>query len=233
MISRVTRMLLPAHLALLAVASLAAGCATDDGARPEGDNAPDWRSGGKGDGQTCEFDAESAATYLSHFTYQEIPSETGGSSHYRVGFTFDRRATLASGDQADFTMYLLDGGRAIVEYAELHPSEYAGSETLNQTVVVTRYHVDSTTRALTIDGVGTGTPLTASTGNGGCAPAYDFTYSGDLRSTGLAGGKTVAYAGSSSSYVIDPDHLDDVPSETARRWFEEDVASGRIVVIRK
>ncbi len=36
-----------------------------------------------------------------------------------------------------------------------------------------------------------------------------------------------------SSLTSDPDRLDQVPSETARRWFQEDVASGRIVVIRK
>ncbi|MBL0212567.1 MAG: hypothetical protein IPQ07_01640 [Myxococcales bacterium] len=217
--------------ALLALVS-ASACVTEDAAPPEADNALDWRSGGKGDGQTCEFDTQSATTYLANFLYKDVGAETGGGHRYRVGFTFDRHAILPNGNEADFTMYLLPEGRAIVNYAEEHRIDSSRSEVINETVVVSRYSVDATSRALKIDGFGTGTPMTATDG-GHCAPAYNFTYSGDLRTAGLSGGKTVAYAGTSSGYVIDPDHLDQVPSETARRWFQEDVASGKIVVIRK
>ena len=207
----------------------ATACVSED-ARPAPDNSLDWRSGGKGDGQTCDFDQQSGTTYLNNFLYQEVPSQNG--LHYRVAFTFEQRATLANGDQADFTMYLLPEGRAIVDYQELHRVDATESDVVNETKIVTRYSVDSSTRAVTIPGVGTGVPKTATGNNGGCAPAYDFTYAVDLRSPGLRGGKTIAYAGTSSAYVIDPDHLDQVPSETARRWFQEDVASGKIVVIR-
>ncbi len=217
--------------ALFALAS-ATACVTEDAGPAEPDNALDWRSGGKGDGQTCEFDAQSATTYLGNFLYRDVGAETGGGHRYRVGFTFDRHTILPNGNEASFTMYLLPEGRAIVNYSEDHRIDSQRSEVVNQTVVVSHYAVDATSRALKIDGVGTGAPMTATDG-GHCAAAYTFTYTGDLRTAGLSGGKTVAYAGTSSGYVIDPDHLDQVPNETARRWFQEDVASGRIVVIRK
>jgi len=202
-------------------------CVAEDAAPPEADNELDWRAGGKGDGQTCEFDAQSATTYLNNFLYKDVGSETGGGHRYRVGFTFDRRAILANGDTAELTTYLLPAGRAIVEYSEVH-----GNEVKNETVVVSRYSVDATTRALKIDGVGTGAPATAND-NGRCAPAYDFTYAGNLRTAGLDGGTTRVYAGTTSAILVDPDHLDDVPYPDTRRWFQEDVASGKIVVIHK
>jgi hypothetical protein len=68
---------------------------------------------------------------------------------------------------------------------------------------------------------------------GGCLPGVAFKYSSDIRSAGLAGDATQIVAGITSAYVIDPDHLDEVPSETARKWFEEDVASGKIKIVRK
>jgi len=37
---------------------------------------------------------------------------------------------------------------------------------------------------------------------------------------------------STSGFVIDPDHLEDVPYPQTRKWFEEDVASGKIKVVR-
>lgn len=215
---------------LLSVAATA--CVAETDAPPESDESPDWRSGGKGDGQTCDFDGQSASSYIANFLYKDVGSETGGGHRYRVGFTFDSHALLANGDTASFTAYLLPEGRAILNYHEEHRRTSVESEVKNETVVVTRYSVDPATRALSLAGVGTGTPWTATSG-GGCAPAFDFVFSGDLRSAGLSGDKTVVYAGTSTAFVVDPDHLDQVPSETARRWFQEDVASGKIVVIRK
>ena len=215
---------------LLSVAATA--CVAETDAPEDADVSLDWRSGGKGDGQTCDFDAQSASGYLENFLYQEVGATTGGGRRYRVGFTFESNAKLANGDGASFTMYLLPQGRAIVNYHELHRRTSVESEVNNETVVVTRYSVDPTSRALTLAGVGTGTPRTA-TSSGGCAPTYDFTFSGDLRTAGLSGDQATVFAGTSTGFVIDPDHLDQVPSATARRWFEEDVASGKIVVIRK
>ena len=213
---------------LLSVAATA--CVAENDAPEAAEVSLDWRSGGKGDGQTCDLDGQSASAYLENFLYKELPSTTG--RRYRVGFTFDSTARLANGDRADFTMYLLPAGRAIINYRELHRVDATESEVKNETVVVTRYSVDPSSRALTVAGVGTGTPATA-TGSAGCAPTYQFTFSGDLRTAGLSGDKAAVYAGTSTAFVIDPDHLDQVPSETARRWFQEDVASGKIVVIRK
>jgi hypothetical protein len=210
----------------------AAACVAEDEGRPEDDASLDWRSGGKGDGETCEFDRQSAQTYLANFQYKDVGAETGGGHRYRIGFTFDKKAMLPNGNAASFTMYLLPAGRAIVNYNEEKRIDSSQSEVLNQTVIITRYSIDATTRAFKLDGFGTGTPLTATDG-GRCAPAFAFTFSGDVRTAGLSGGKTVAYAGTSSGFVIDPDHLEDVPYESTRNWFKEDVASGKIVVIRK
>jgi hypothetical protein len=205
----------------------ASACVAEDDGRPEDDASLDWRSGGKGDGQTCEFDQQSAQTYLANFQYKDVGAETGGGHRYRIGFTFDKKAILPNGSAASFTMYLLPEGRAIVDY-----NEERGSEVVNQTVIVTRYSVDATTRALKLDGFATGKPYTA-TANGRCAAAYDFTFSGDVRSPGLSGKSTLAYAGTTTAIVIDPDHLENVPYEQTRTWFREDVASGKIVVIHK
>ncbi len=210
----------------------AAACVAEEEVRPEDDAALDWRAGGKGDGQTCEFDQQSAQTYLTNFLYKDVGAETGGGHRYRIGFTFDKKAILPNGDAASFTMYLLPEGRAIVDYSEEHRMDSSSSEVRNQTVIVTRYSIDATTRAFKLDGFGTGTPLTATDG-GRCAPAFNFTFAGDVRTPGLSGGKTVAYAGTSSGFVIDPDHLENVPYESTRTWFREDVASGKIVVVHK
>lgn len=210
----------------------ASACVAEQDARPEDDATLDWRSGGKGDGETCDFAQQSAAKYLENFLYKDVGEETGGGHRYRIGFTFDQSATLPSGDEASFTMYLLPQGRAIVNYEEQHRVDSSTYEVTNQTVIVTRYAIDSTTRKLELDGFGTATPKTM-TNNGHCAPAFAFTFSENVRTEGLAGGTAVAYAGTSSAYVIDPDHLEDVPSENARTWFREDVASGKIVVVRK
>jgi hypothetical protein len=210
----------------------AVGCVAEEEGRPEDDATLDWRSGGKGDGQTCEFDQQSAATYLNNFLYRDVGAETGGGHRYRIGFTFDKQAILPNGDAAAFTMYLLPAGRAIVDYHEEKRVDSSRSEVVNQTVIVTRYSIDATTRAFKLDGFGTGTPLTATDG-GRCAAAFNFTFTGDVRTAGLSGGKAVAYAGTSSGFVIDPDHLEDVPYESTRTWFREDVASGKIVVVHK
>lgn len=219
---------LAAALALVTTAA----CVAEDEGRPEDDASLDWRSGGKGDGQTCEFDQQSAQTYLTNFQYKDVGAETGGGQRYRIGFTFDHKAILANGDAASFTMYLLPEGRAIVNYSEEHRIDSSSAEVNNQTVIVTRYSIDATTRALKLDGFGTGTPLTATDG-GRCAAAFNFTFAGDVRSAGLSGGKTIAYAGTSSAFVIDPDHLENVPYDSTRTWFKADVASGKIVVVHK
>ena len=86
------------------------------------------------------------------------------------------------------------------------------------------------TRTITIDGVGTGTPVTVTYGSE-CAPGIDFTYQNDLRTPNLSGKWTQIIAGISTANVTDPDHLDQL-SEGARAYFEEDVASGKIVILR-
>lgn len=217
--------------ATLLVISTAACIAGDDGGRPS-DTEADWHSGGKADGQTCDFDSMSAATYYGQFAYKTITSDSG-STWYRVGLTWDVKARLDNGDDADMKVYFLANDRVVVEYNEQHRETGSSSSVLNQTVIVTRAKVDATTRTLTIDGVGTGTPFTVLNERGGCLPGIAFTYGSDIRSAGLAGDSTQIVAGLTSAYVIDPDNLDDVPSETARTWFEEDVASGKIKVVRK
>ena len=218
---------LTASLALL----FSTACMTASEGRPD-DVQTDWRPGGKGDGETCDFEAMPAATYYDLFAYKSMVSDSG-STWYRVGLTWQFRASLDNGDQANLRAYFLENDRVIVEYDEQHSLGGNQSEDRNRTVVITRKRIDPQTRTLTLDGVGTGTPVTVLNANGGCQPGINFNYSGDLRSPGISGKGTQIVAGLTSAYVIDPDHLDQVPSETARRWFEEDVASGKITVIRK
>ena len=220
-------------LTQLAPFILLAACVTDDdeGGRTD-EEATDWRSGGKGDGETCDFAQMSAQTYYDQFAYKLIQYEGSTSKWYRVGLTWDVQATLDNGDRVDLDVYFLADNRVIVEYGEEHRIDSSRSDVNNQSVIVTRATIDPTTRAITIAGVGTGTPITVQN-NGGCSPGITFTFSSDVRSPGLAGDSTVISAGLTSAFVIDPDHLDDVPYETTRNWFEEDVASGKIKVIRK
>jgi hypothetical protein len=222
-------------LSQLATAALllssTAACVTDAGeGRPE-DIEEDWRSGGKGDGETCDFDQMTAATYYQQFGYEETVSASG-STWYRIGSTAQITATLDNGNRVDLDVYFLADNRIVAEYAELKRIDSVQSEVLNKTVIVSRARIDATTRAITIDGVGTGTPLTV-TSDRGCAPGIAFKFSADLRSPGLSGDNAVIQTVSTSAYVIDPDHLDQVQNETARRYFEEDVASGKIQIQRK
>jgi hypothetical protein len=211
--------------------STSAACVDDD-APPEIETSLDVRDGGKGDGQSCDVDPNNTTAYLSNFLYKDVSSPGERNRRYRVGITFDSRVTLSNGAYADMTLYLLPQGRAIINYSELHRESASSYENKNSTVVVTRYSVDPTTRALTLAGVGTATPETVRRTTG-CVLSLELTFSSDVRTTGLAGRKTTVYSGTTTGFVIDPDHLDQVPSATARRWFQEDVASGKIVVIRR
>jgi hypothetical protein len=218
--------------ASVALISASAACVTDgdEGGRPD-EVQEDWRSGGKGDGETCDFESMSAATYYKQFAYEAIVDEESSRTWYRVGLTWDVQAVLDNGDRVDLDVYFLENDRVIVEYSELRRegSSYVNN---NETVIVTRASYDETTRAITLAGVGSGTPITITNGRGGCRPGIDFTFSADIRSPGIAGDGTQISTGLTSAFVIDPDHLDQVPNETARRWFEEDVATGKIKVIR-
>jgi hypothetical protein len=211
--------------------STAACVAGDEEGRPS-EEETDWRSGGKGDGESCDFESMSAASYYGQFAYKKITSESG-STWYRVGLTWDVQAVLDNGDRADMDIYFLADNRVIVEYHEEHHDSGSSSTVLNQSVIVTRARIDEATRTLTIDGVGSGTPLRVTNQRGECLPGVAFKYSSDVRSAGIAGEATHIVAGLTSAYVIDPDHLDQVPNETAREWFQEDVASGKIKIIRK
>lgn len=221
-------------LTSLAPLVLLAGCVTEmteDGGRPA-DEDTDWRAGGKGDGETCEFDAMPAAKYYDQFAYAKVEHEGSTSTWYRVGLTWDLKARLDNGNAVDLNVYFLAENRVIVEYQEEVGLGGGQSQIENETVVVTHATIDAATRTISIAGLGTGTPITVRQ-NGRCAPGITFQLAEDIRSAGLAGDTTVVQAGLSSAYVIDPDHLDQVPNATARKWFEEDVASGKIVVIRK
>ncbi|MDQ3366497.1 MAG: hypothetical protein M3680_13810 [Myxococcota bacterium] len=216
--------------AALLISSTAA-CVTDaDQGRPE-DVEADVRSGGKGDGETCEFDAMSAETYYKQFAYEETVSGSG-TKWYRIGSTFEVTTTLDDGNKIDLDVYFLPDDRIVAEYAELKRIDSVQSENLNKTVIVSRARIDAATRTLTIDGVGRGTPVTMRNDRG-CSPGIAFEFTSDLRSPGLAGDSAIVQTVSTTAFVIDPDHLDQVPSETARKWFEEDVAAGKIQIQRK
>lgn len=222
-------------LSQLATAALlitsAAACVTEEGEGRPNDVEEDVRSGGKGDGETCDFDTMSAATYYAQLAYKEDAS--GNWAKYRIGGTWDITATLDNGSKVDLNVYFLAGDRVIAEYAEEKRIDSSQSEVLNKTVIVTRARINATTREITIDGVGSGTPLTVSRGTAGCSPGIAFKFSSDLRSPGLTGDSAVIQSLMTSAYVMDPDHLDQVPSETARTWFQEDVAAGKIQIQRK
>ncbi len=223
------------NLSQLATAALlltsAVACVTDaEEGRPT-DEEEDLRSGGKGDGETCEFDQMSAATYYAQFAYKEEATDTW--AKYRIGGTWDLTATLDNGNKIDLDVYFLAGDRVIAEYEEEKRIDSGSSEVINKTVIVTRARINATTREITIDGIGSGTPLTVSRGTGGCSPGIAFKFSSDLRSPGLTGDSAVIQSLMTSAYVIDPDHLDQVKNETARRYFQEDVASGKIQIQRK
>jgi len=222
-------------LSQLATAALlitsAAACATDaEEGRPD-DAEEDVRTGGKGDGETCDFDQMSAATYYGQLAYKE--DDSGNWARYRIGGTWDVSATVENGNKIDLEVYFLAGDRVIVEYEEEKRIDSSSSEVLNKTVIVTRARLNASTREITIDGVGTGTPLTVTRGAGSCSPGIAFKFSSDIRSPGLKGDAVVIQSLLTSAYVIDPDHLDQVPNDTARRWFQEDVASGKIQIQRK
>jgi hypothetical protein len=202
---------------------------SDDG-RPE-DVQQDWRTGGKGDGQTCDFSTMSAATFYGQFDYEEIVSETSTSRWYRAGFTWNVQAQLDNGDTASLRVYFLPRDRVIAEYSEQRRVNAQSSQVLNQTVIVTRRVIDPQTRTVELVGIGKGTPLTV-VNDTRCLPGIQFQHTRDLRSPGLSGDGAQIIAGLTSAYVIDPDHLDDVPSDAARRYFEEDVASGKIKILR-
>ncbi|MGE3764887.1 MAG: hypothetical protein AB7L94_21700 [Kofleriaceae bacterium] len=216
-------------ISLLAL-GLVTGCVASEEGRPTDDEQLDIRSGGKADGQSCDLEALSARDYYQLFAYREL--ESTSHHYYRVGLSWDLVATLDNGDSVDLNIYFLADDRVIVEYSELHSLNASESEVLKETVIVTRAHVDESTREITIDGVGAGTPMVHYHDNGRCTPGIDFRLTADQRTPGLAGDSTLIYAGTSTGYVIDPDHLDQVPSETARRYFEEDVASGKIQIVR-
>jgi hypothetical protein len=212
--------------------STGAACVAEDDAPPDIELELDVRDGGKGDGQSCDVDPRNPTAYIANFLYRDVSAPSDRYRRYRVGFTFDQHVRLSNGDLANVTMYLLPQGRAILNYSENLREDATRSVVRNETVVVTRYSADPTTRAITLAGVGTMTPETVSRTTG-CVLSLKLVFTSDLRTRGLAGGKTVMSSGTSTRYVIDPDHLDQVPSATARRWFQEDVASGKIVVIRK
>ncbi len=207
----------------------ASACVADeaDPGRPDDAPSADLRDDGKGDGENCDSSL-SAEAYYDQFAYRALDERAWPA--YRVGMTWQAQPTLDNGDKVSLTGYFLPEGRVIIEYAELH-AEGGGYAHTNETVVITQATIDPETRAISLRGLGTGTPMTF-TSNGRCAPAVDFTFSTDLRSAGLEGDGAMVVTGSSSRFVIDPDNLDDVPSESARRWFQEDVASGRIKIIR-
>lgn len=216
--------------ALLITAS--AACATDaEEGRPT-DEEEDLRSGGKGDGETCDFAQMSAVNYYAQLAYREDP-DAGRWAKYRIAGTWDVTATLENGNKVDLNVYFLANDRVIAEYSEQKRIDFSRSEVLNSTVIVTRARINSTTREITIDGVGSGTPVTVNRGVTGCSPAIAFKFSSDIRSPGLTGDNAVIQSMMTSAYVIDPDHLDQVPNATARRYFEEDVASGKIQIQRK
>ena len=214
-------------LAFVVLALAACGVDGDEG-RPD-DSQTDWHSGGKADGQSCDFASMSARTYYNQFAYAK--TETAGTSWYRVGSTWDLAAKLDNGDKASLRAYFLANDRVIVEYHEEHYVGGGQSDVLNETVIVTHATIDEATRAITIAGVAKGTPLTVNN-NGQCAPAIALEHLGDLRSPGLAGDHSGITSSNTTAFVIDPDHLDEVPSATARQWFEEDVASGKIKILR-
>ena len=211
------------HKLSIAAMALLVGCAVD--ARPDDQKSFDWHSGGKADGQSCDFTNLSAADYYQKFAYAP-----DGDGWYRIGATFVA-PTVGNGDGTDLTLYFLDGGRVVAEYAELHRVTSSESEQLHKTFIVTRATIDPDTRAISIPGIGTGKPVTLANGSGGCAAGIDLTYTTDVRAAGLSGRSVEIAVGSTTARVEDPDHLDDLPSEM-RTWFEEDVQSGAIVVQR-
>lgn len=194
--------------------------------RSDPELAPTWSSGGKADGTSCDGAGMSAEAYYQQFAYAKVDG------WYRIAMTW-ASPRLANGDTADTTAYFLPDHRVILDYAEEHADGGGAATVTHQTVVVTHATIDPDTRAITLAGVGTGTPITVESSSGGCAAGIAFTFATDLRSPGLAGGVAQLVRGSSSGFVIDPDHEDDIPYPETRTWFDEDVASGKIVVIHE
>lgn len=216
---------------LLSVLAAATGCVV--GEDPGTDSPPDQVDQidslvppTPGSTDACGYDAMSASTFYQQFAYRD----RGGVVPYRLGATYEVNTALPNGDAAHLDVYMLANGRVIANYEERHGG---GSyyQVVNKTVIVTRAIIDAASRKLTIFGVGSGTPATKIY-DGNCVPGIDLTYSQNIRSTGLAGKPASIVAIWSSGYVIDPDDLQSVPSQTAREWFEEDVAAGVIRIVR-
>ena len=196
------------------------------------DKREDWRSGGKADGETCDFSGMSATRYYDLFSYKSdvVDKDTW----YQVGATWDRKAVLENGSKVGLDAYFLPDDRMIIDYQEEVPTSN-GTELHNQSVIVTHRHIDNADpmRTIVIDGLGSGTPYTRVNDRGGCSAGIDFKMlTTDIRTAGMRGDETQLTTSWTTGFVIDPDHLDQVPDADARKWFEEDVASGKIKIVR-
>src|SRR4029079_6990856 len=140
-----------------------AACVSDESP----DKREDWRSGGKADGETCDFSGMSAVRYYDQFSY--TTDTVDKESWYRVGATWDLQATLENGGRVGVDASFLPSDRMIIDYQEEH---LGGDHSVidNQAVIVTRKHVDDSdpTRKIVIDGLGAGTPYTKISDSGGC-----------------------------------------------------------------
>ena len=109
------------QLAKLAASALtsAAACVTDDDEGRPDDVQEDWRSGGKGDGETCDFDVDVGRDLLQAVRVQGDRLRDRQEVVPRRP-TWDAQATLDNGDKVDLDVYFLADNRVIVEYVEQH-----------------------------------------------------------------------------------------------------------------
>lgn len=214
--------------AILIASLLLTACATspDDGI-PSDDQSLDSHPDGKADGgESCTI--TSLESFTTAFGYKTIAHDDGWNS-YRIGMTWNSITRLTNGDQANVTLYLLPQNRAIVEYREEHRANNQ-VEVINEALVVTTASfVDGKVH---FAGVADGTPTQLVEG-AKCTAGLELAFSSDIMSAGLAGNSTTIYQGWSSRWAIDPDHLDQIPSEQGRKWVEEDIASGKLKVIHR
>ena len=186
----------------LILSAACAGSPADDEIVTEG--LLSHSASGKADGVSSE-------EYFAQFVYAEVP-EAG---YYDSG---QPRRTLNAGTQSrgelwvesadegslyvDISLWMLEDGRAYLEYAELKQgSSY--DTWINDRIVLTRWRV--TDDQLVVDGVGFAVP---SERNG--YPTMTFTFTDDVVTPGAAEGSVTVHRIRTSSYIghVERDYAD-------------------------
>ncbi|HEY4179378.1 MAG TPA: hypothetical protein VGM90_21185 [Kofleriaceae bacterium] len=66
-----------------------------------------------------------------------------------------------------------------------------------------------------------------------CAAGLKLSFTDNLMTSGLVGNTASIYVGTSTAWVADPDHLDQIPNADGRAYITQEIADGTIKVIHR